>query len=587
VSLSPNAGAGTSVTFQAVYTDPNGAGDLSELLLQVNTSQGGGNACYVYYQPQGNYLYLANNTGAWITPPLTPGVAGTASNSQCTLNAGPSSVTAAGNNLTLSVALNFAGTVAGTQKVYLYAAGLSGRNSGWVQAGTWTPNAVAGPPAIVSLSPNAGAGTSVTFRAVYSDPNGAADLNQVQLQVNTSQSGANACYVSYQPQGNLLYLYNNDGTALSTPALTPGVAGTVSNSQCTLNAGSSSITMAGNSLTLNAALSFSGTVEGLQSVYLYAAGLSGQNSGWVKEGTWMPNPSVGPPAIVSVSPNTGTGASVTFQAVYSDSNGAGDLSTVLLQVNTVQSSGNACYVYFQPQSNSLYLYNNAGNTLLTPALTPGVAGTVSNSQCTLNAGSSSVTTSGNDLTLSVELSFSGTVLGSQSVYLYAAGLSGQNSGWVKEGTWMPNPSVGPPAIVSLSPNAGTGTSVTFQAVYSDPNGVGDLNIVLLQVNTVQTSGNGCYVYYQPQGNQLYLFNNAGTALLTPALTPGVAGTASNSQCTLNAGSSSVTTSGNDLTLSVSLSFSSTEVKPQNVYLYAAGLSGQKTGWVEEGTWTPN
>ena len=98
-----------------------------------------------------------------------------------------------------------------------------------------------------------------------------------------------------------------------------------------------------------------------------------------------------------------------------------------------------------------------------------------------------------------------------------------------------SPSAGPPAIVSLSPNAGAGTSVTFKAVYSDPNGAGDLNELQLQVNTIQTSANACFVYYQPQGNHLYLYNNTGTALLTPALTLGVAGTVSNSQCTLNAG----------------------------------------------------
>jgi trimeric autotransporter adhesin len=586
VSLSPNSGTGTPVTLQAVYSDPNGAGDLNTLLLQVNASQSSINGCYVYYQPQGNHLYLANNSGAWITPALTPGVAGTAANSQCTLNAGSSSVLAAGNNLTLSVALSFSGSVMGTQNVYLYAAGFSGLNSGWVKEGTLAPNTVSAPPSIVSLSPATGAGTSVTFQAVYADPNGAADLSTLLLQINTSQASANACYVYYQPQANKLYLANNAGNAWLTPALTPGVAGTASNNQCTLNAGSSSVATSGNNLTLTVALTFSGAVIGTQNVYMYAAGLSGMNSGWVKEGAWAPNPSAGPPAIVSLSPNTGSGTSVTFQAVYSDPNGAADLNTVLLQVDTSQVAANACYVYYQPQANLLYLSNNAGTAWLTPGLTPGVAGTASNSQCMLNAGSSSVGTSGNNLTLNAALTFSSTFLGAQNVYLYTSGLSGLNSGWVKEGTWTPNPSAGPPAIVSFSPNTGFGTSVTFQAVYSDPNGASDLNTVLLQLDTSEGAPNACYVYYQPLANLLYLSNNAGTAWLTPGLTPGGAGTVSNTQCTLNAGSSSVATSGNNLTLNVGLTFSGTFVAPQHVYLYAAGLSGQSSGWIAEGTWTP-
>ncbi len=215
----PNSGAGASVTFQAVYSDPNGAGDLNEILLQINAGQSSANACYVYYQPQGNHLYLANNAGAWITPALTPGVAGTASSSQCTLNAGSSSVTMAGNDLTLNAALSFNSSFVGYRGVYLYAAGFSGLNSGWVKEGTWSPNTVSGPPAIVSLSPNAGAGAAVTLKAVYSDPNGAGDLNTLLLQINTGQSGANGCYVYYQPQGNHLYLANDAGTAWTTPAL--------------------------------------------------------------------------------------------------------------------------------------------------------------------------------------------------------------------------------------------------------------------------------------------------------------------------------------------------------------------------------
>jgi hypothetical protein len=436
----------------------------------------------------------------------------------------------------------------------------------------------AGPPAIVALSPNTGAGEPVTFKAVFSDPNGAADLSELLLQINTSQSSANACYVYYQPQGNHLYLANNAGSVWMTPALTPGVVGTASNSQCTLNAGSSSVTTVGNDLTVTVDLTFTGTFVGAKNVYLYAAGLSGQNTGWVKEGTWVPT-SAGPPAIVSLSPNSGAGSSATFKAVFSDPNGAADLNELLLQINTTQSSANACYVYYQPQGNHLYLAGT-GSVWITPALTPGVAGTASNSQCTLNALSSSVTVAGNDLTLTVALNFASTFLNPRNVYLYAGGVSGQNSGWVKEGTWTPNAIPSPPAIVSLTPNAGAGTSVTFKAVYSDPNGAGDLNELLLQINTSQSSANACYVYYHPQTGQFYLANNAGNVWMTPA--PAV----SNSQCTLNGASSSATMVGNDLTLSVALTFSETFVGAKNVYLYAGGLSGKNSGWVREGAWTP-
>jgi hypothetical protein len=296
--------------------------------------------------------------------------------------------------------------------------------------------------------------------------------------------------------------------------------------------------------------------------------------------------SPGPPSIVSLSPASGSGVSATFTAVYSDPNGATDFKGVYLLANTGPSAVNGCDVYYEPLGNHLYLANNAG-TWITPALTPGVAGTASNSQCTLNAASSSVSTSGNSLTLVASLTFSSSVFGPRNVYLYAVENGGQTTGsWVLKGAWTPNASAGPPTIVSLTPATGTGTAATLTAVYSDPNGFGDLSQVELLVNTTENGANACYVYYEPQTNQLYLRNNAGTEWLTPVLTPGGSGTVASSQCTLNAVSSTVSTAGNNLTLKVALTFSSTFVNSRNVYLYAAGLDGQNSGWIKEGSWTP-
>ncbi len=52
---------------------------------------------------------------------------------------GPVLVSKSGNNLTLTLTLSFTGTFVGAQNVYLYAAGLSGQTSGWVNKGAWTP----------------------------------------------------------------------------------------------------------------------------------------------------------------------------------------------------------------------------------------------------------------------------------------------------------------------------------------------------------------------------------------------------------------------------------------------------------------
>jgi len=227
---------------------------------------------------------------------------------------------------------------------------------------------------------------------------------------------------------------------------------------------------------------------------------------------------------------------------------------------------------------------SAGNRVVSLSWTASSGATSYNIYRGTSAGGENTTAAKTGIT---GTTFTDTGLSNGTTYFYKVATvnAGGTSGLSSEAAAKPA-SAGPPTIVSLTPNSGTGQPVVFSAVYSDPNGAADLNQVLLLVNTSLTLAGGCYVYYYPQGNQLFLSNNAGTAWLTPALTPGGSGTLANSQCTLNASSSTASTSGNNLTLGVSLTFASTMVGSRNVYLYGSGLSGQNSGWVKSGTWTP-
>lgn len=166
---------------------------------------------------------------------------------------------------------------------------------GKVYVGTTSGVGVFGPlgvPSVVSLSPDAGSGTSYTFAMVYSDPDGAADLSRAsvlfesvyrQRAPSASLGGVKKCEVYYDVASGLVNLYNDSETATTT--LSPG-SGSISNSQCTLSGAGSSVALSGNNLTLTLALSFSATFVGSKSIYLYASDNAGLNSGWVRKGTW-------------------------------------------------------------------------------------------------------------------------------------------------------------------------------------------------------------------------------------------------------------------------------------------------------------
>jgi hypothetical protein len=84
-------------------------------------------------------------------------------------------------------------------------------------------------------------------------------------------------------------------------------------------------------------------------------------------------------------------------------------------------------------SNGLNLYNDAGSGWLPPALL-GVSGTLSNSQCTVNAVASSESLSGTDAVLNLVMTFKSSFNGAKNVALYGLG-SSSNTGWQTLGTW--------------------------------------------------------------------------------------------------------------------------------------------------------
>jgi hypothetical protein len=122
---------------------------------------------------------------------------------------------------------------------------------------------------------------------------------------------------------------------------------------------------------------------------------------------------------------------------------------------------------------------------------------------------------------------------------------------------------------------------------TDYQGVGDLSTLhlLFSPTTSANQVSACSIYYNPLRNQLFIYDDAGTALSAP-IVPGTPGSLSNSQCSVNTAGSSVSKSKYSLTLSVPVTFVSTFVAGPKTIFTSAGsvLEGVSTGWRQKGTW---
>ena len=132
----------------------------------------------------------------------------------------------------------------------------AGKSKGWQLIGGWNTAGLQNLAPSAAVSPSSGSGAGQTFTFQYYSANGNQYLKVLYALINSGTNGAGGCEVEYLPVTNRLYLLNDAGSGFLGPA-TPGMAGILSNSQCSLDVGSSSATGLANSIALKLALGFS------------------------------------------------------------------------------------------------------------------------------------------------------------------------------------------------------------------------------------------------------------------------------------------------------------------------------------------
>jgi hypothetical protein len=147
------------------------------------------------------------------------------------------------------------------------------------------------------------------------------------------------------------------------------------------------------------------------------------------------------------------------------------------------------------------------------------------------------------------------------------------------GTWIVPATV---QAVSVTPSTGSGTTQTFSFQIADSAGASDLTSVSVMFNSTLNAVSGCEVDYYRTVNIMKLLTDSG-GQPSGSLTPG-SGSAQNSQCILNGAASSVSTSGNTLTLTLALTFEAAFGGVKNIYVEALSPSGTAP-WQVMGTWT--
>jgi hypothetical protein len=284
----PFSGSGTTQQFTFTFSDSAGWENLVIANVLFNAGLDGRQACYIAFLPSGSnsgtvlVVDDAGDAGGPFSQMTLPGN-GIASNSQCSITGSGSTVSAAGDTLTLTLPITFTPSFSGSKVIYT-ATRDGSSNSGWIPVGTWNnASATAAGPGVGLVSPGRTTGFTATYTFNFTDTNGWQDIAVANVLVAGALDARNACYVAFVPVGatsGIVLLVDDAGDAggpfgnLPLPG-----SGSVSNGECTINAAGSGVSASGTNLALTLSITFTPGFTGNRILYL-ATRTGSQNTGW-------------------------------------------------------------------------------------------------------------------------------------------------------------------------------------------------------------------------------------------------------------------------------------------------------------------
>jgi len=399
----------------------------------------------------------------------------------------------------------------------------------------------------------------------------------------------NSVCAYYDSVNNLLFLRSDDASSW-LGGFAPGSAHVISNAQGSLDCSTTTVTRSGTDLLVNWKITPLDGLVGSNIVFAYAADQGGLNSGlpFGSLGTWQVS-NAGHTPTLSAAPvafDGGPNSAHQIAVTYHDEDGASDISSTWLVINREQTWRLGLTVMFDVRDNLLYVRDDDAQNWL-GGFAPGSAHTISNSLGSLDCAATTVTRSGNDLTVSYAVTALSALDGHNGVWSYCEDRGGLNSGqpFTSIGSW--DVSGQAPIILMPSPlialHSAVGQERGIVVSMRDPDGAASQINAQVIINDRLTGEDSIYVYYLALSNQIFLRSDDGTTWLGGGQL-GSAGVLSNAQGSLDCARSTATRSGTDLTLDLKITPKTGLVGANSIYVYAQDRAGNATSYTPVGSW---
>lgn len=461
----PSSGASTpdqQINFTTTFVDPDGWQDIAGAHFLIGTSVNEEKCFHTYYNREANKLYLKDNRDdrRWLRGyPLRDDreegwLGGYPPGSLYRIIQGPSArldcskttVTGLDNTLTINWAVAFRPSFIGKKNIYLRVRDKSGVCTEWIQKGTWAIIPTNYPPTAETVTPslaNSSHNQEIIFASTCSDPDGWQDISIVYLLFNNSMTSTESVYGYYLPLTNKLYFYDHSQRKW-LGGFPLGSDNIIETPLAKLNYKNTTVSGNGSDLTIKWAITFKPSFTGTKNIYLLIRDKAGAQSGWRKKATViLPN---NLPQVLTLTPSSGSSYSnqpITFTTTYSDPDSWQNIEGVYLLINTSTNGRNCLYVYYNQNTNRLYIRNN-NNFFWSGGSAPGSNRIIENSYASLDCCKTTISNSANTLTVNWSVSFKPSFVGEKNIYLCVKDDANATSGWIEKGTWTVIPDNTPP-----------------------------------------------------------------------------------------------------------------------------------------------
>lgn len=136
----------------------------------------------------------------------------------------------------------------------------------------------------------------------------------------------------------------------------------------------------------------------------------------------------------------------------------------------------------------------------------------------------------------------------------------------------------------MSPPSGNTTNPTVTFTFQDATNPLNLETAWALINTAIDGRRACYVAYYRPGNEIYLYPDNGDGTQAASTILAGANSLTNSQCTVSSQGSNVTVNGNQLVVTLNVTFKAAFTGPKVVWMAAQTVGAQTSAWQALGAW---